>query len=90
MLINALLEIIYLFFSGLMGAIQLVQLPASTAQLFADFLHWISTGVAFCNSFIHPVYIYSLLSFLLLFNAAVNGYHFIMWILKKLPFFNIQ
>lgn len=90
MLIQALLVLVKTLLTGFLAGLEFVTLPASVASFFLRFIDLIASGASFVNAFIHPTYVYSLLAFLLALDACVEGYHFIMWILKKIPFFNIQ
>lgn len=90
MLIQALLTFVKVLLIGFLSGLEFVTLPSSLASFFLRFIDLIASGASFVNAFIHPTYVYSLLAFLLGLDACVEGYHFILWILKKIPFFNIS
>lgn len=90
MLVQALLTLILGLFTVFLSGFQLGSFPASVASFMLDFIDWLVTGVTFVNAWIDTTYVYTLLMFLLAFGAAVDGYHALMWVLKKIPFLNIK
>lgn len=90
MIINACLVIITAFLRLLLTPLTLITFPASVASVMARFLLILAEGTKFVSAFFHPAYVGGLLAFVVSVNLFMNGYRLIMWILRKIPFLNIE
>lgn len=90
MIINALFLLIKGLLRLLLSPLTLITFPASVASVVARFIEIIAEGSKFVSAFFHPSYVGGLLAFVISVAAFMNGYRFIMWILRKIPIFNID
>lgn len=90
MLINAVLAVIAAVLRALLLPIRLIEFPAQFSAVVLTIIAKIAEGAAILNAYVDEVYLGVLFSFLLAVLALVNGYRFIRWFLKKIPFLGID
>lgn len=90
MLINMLLELIYGVFSVLTSPINIPSFPDGVQQAMAQFLEYLSFGVAILANYTHLSYLLALFGIVVAVEVGIMLYHFVMWILKKIPMLSIR
>lgn len=90
MIIYALLELLVHFLGVLLYPFRMAMFPASVAEKVLILIQYISQGMQIVKTFCHWSYISGLLSFIFSMEILVSGYHFIMWVLRKIPFLGID
>ena len=85
-LINLLISLIKFCFSWL----NIPAFPAEFTQIIDDFLDLIFDNVSLLGFFIRPTTLQILIPALIVVLNFDKVYHFVMWILKKIPFLNIE
>lgn len=90
MLIEIILNFILLVFRAAFATIQIEHLPSDIQTVFATLTAYLIDGARVVCAYIHVPYITALLAFVIAMNAVLNGYRFLMWVLRKLPFLGID
>lgn len=90
MIIELCLNLVAALLRVLLLPFQIAQLPATFASTFLTFSTYVIEGFRVVAAYIDTVYIGTLFSFVFSVSALMNGYRFVMWILKKIPFLNIK
>lgn len=90
MIVEALLGLIAWILEFVLLPLEIQELPETFVTVVASILSYIVQGVSILCVYIHPVYIGALLAFVISFNAAINAYRLILFIVKKIPFLNIK
>lgn len=85
-LINLLLSLIKFCFSWL----NLPAFPEEFTDLIGDFLDLIFDNVSLLGFFIRPTTLQILIPALIVVLNFDKVYHFVMWIIRKIPFLNIE
>ena len=90
MIVEALLGLIAWILEFVLLPLEIEELPQTFATVAASILSYIVQGVSILCAYIHPVYIGALLAFVISFNAAINAYRLVLFIVKKIPFLDIK
>ena len=85
-LINLLLSLIKFCFSWL----NLPAFPEEFTDIIGDFLDLIFDNVSLLGFFIRPTTLQILIPALIVVLNFDKVYHFVMWIIRKIPFLNID
>lgn len=90
MIIKALMTLLYNVFSALTSAIHIPQLPDELHSFISDFMEYLQTGLQILAVYTHLEYLLVLIGIVVLIDAAMLIYHFVMWVLKKIPMLGIE
>lgn len=90
MLINAVLAVLILFLRALLLPLKIASFPVQVSATVLTIIAKLEEGAAIVNAYVDETYLGILFGFLLLVIGLVNGYRFIRWILKKIPFLGID
>lgn len=90
MIIKALLELLYKVFSTLTSAISIPQLPEEVAGFLEEFIGYLVTGMQILAVFTHFEYLLLLIGIVVAIDVGMLIYHFVMWVIKKIPMLGIE
>lgn len=90
MLGNALLNIALWIVELILNAIEFASLPTQAGTVFMTALAYIIDGFAILNAYFDLTYIFSLLSFIILWDSVKMMYDIFFWVMRKVPFLNIR
>lgn len=90
MIVHALLNIVLGFFSVLLLPLSFFEFPESVLEVIEGCIVYIGDGFRILAFYTHFFYLLDLLAIVLAVEALIKSYHFIMFILKKIPFLNIH
>ena len=90
MIIEALMNVIYMLFELLTSPISIPSLPVGVQDVITGALDFISVGVAFLANYCDIGYLVTLFGVILAVDAGMLIYKFVMWVLKKIPMIGIQ
>lgn len=90
MLIEILCNLILAVLRVLLLPIQIEGLPEDVRTVFATLVAYLIDGSRVVCAYIHVPYISALLAFVIALSALVNGWRFIKWVLRKIPFINVE
>lgn len=90
MLIEILCNMILAVLRVLLLPIQIEGLPEDVRTVFATLVAYLIDGSRVVCAYIHVPYISALLAFVIALSALVNGWRFIKWVLRKIPFINVE
>lgn len=93
MIIKLCMELVVAVLRVLFSGIALV-VPADKWQavqtVMSDVYSYLESGAGVLAAYTHFTYLCNLLSLVILFKAFLFGYHLIMWILRKIPYFHVS
>ena len=91
MIIEALLNLIIKLFTGLLSFVNIPQIPESTIENVSNTLNTIIEKAAPLIDLVIPYNVAkSLLIVVVAIEVAIPLYHFVMWVLKKIPMLSIR
>lgn len=90
MIIELLLNVVYALLSILTLPITFPQIPDKVLEIIATSLDYITTGIAIVSVYIDIEYLLLLFGIVFAFDIAIQSYHVVMWIIKKIPILNIK
>ncbi len=90
MIIKMLLDVLYSVFSVLTAPINIPQFPAEVQTAIDTMLGYISAGVGILANYTHLGYLLTLFGLVIAVDIGIMLYHFVMWILKKIPMLSIR
>lgn len=93
MIIKLCMELVVAVLRVLLSGIALV-VPAdkweTVQDVMSDVYGYLEQGAGVLASYTHFTYLCNLLSIVILFKAFLWGYHVIMWILRKIPYWGVR
>lgn len=90
MIIELLLTAFFNIISLLFAPINIPSIPDDVFSYIETFISYIATGKAILATFAPIDYFLILFGIVIVIEAAILIYHFVMWILKKIPMVNIK
>lgn len=90
MIIESLMKIILKVISVLTKAINIPSLPESVTGYMDTALDYIGTGVQFLAVYVNLEYLLVLFGIILAIDIGLGIYHFVMWIIKKIPMLGVS
>ena len=89
MIIELLLEVVYNLLSLLL-IFKIPQLPQTALDYIDTAFDYLTAGAGLLANYTPLEYLLSLFGILLLVDVGINVYHFVMWIVKKIPMLGIK
>lgn len=89
MIIEMLLDLIYNIFN-LMLVFEIPRLPDGVTGFVEQAFDYIVSAVGIVANYTHMEYLLTLFAVIIAIDVAIAIYHFIMWILKKIPMLGIE
>lgn len=90
MIIELFLNVLYAIFSILTLPINLPNLPSDIYQYLTEAFSYMSAGAGIVANYAPLAYIMVLFGVILAIDVGINVYHFVMWVLKKIPLAGIS
>lgn len=90
MILKLLLDLIYSIFNILTLPINIPELPSTIVPTLQEYFQYIINGVSLLDNFIHIGYALTLLGIIIAIDIGVSLYHFIMWIIRKIPMLSMS
>lgn len=90
MIIELLLTAFYNIISLLFSPINIPRIPDDVFSYIETFISYIATGKAILSQFVPIDYFLILFGIVVVIESAILIYHFVMWILKKIPMVGIK
>lgn len=90
MIVDSLLGLISSFLSLLLAPITIPALPEGVASLLQQAAVYFGDGLGIFAAFTHFNFIMTLFGIVVLIDAAMLVYKFIVWLLKKIPMASIE
>lgn len=90
MIITMIMDVIYAVFSLLTAPINIPSFPDSIDAVLAQFIEYISFGAGILANYTHLGYLLTLFGVVIAVDVGIMLYHFVMWILKKIPMLSIR
>lgn len=89
MIVQLLAELIY----GLMNVLLILDIPdipPEVANYINSFFDYLSAGVGILANYVPLGYLLTLFGIILAVDVGITLYHFIMWVLKKIPMIGVS
>ena len=90
MLFQGLLNVLLWLFDAVLDMLDIPTFELDVAGIVAQLVAYISVGVKILKAYTPYTFMLVLLGIVILIRAFEILYHFIMWVLRKLPFVNIN
>lgn len=90
MIIKALLDLLYGVFAVLTLPINIPALPDGAIAAITNVTQYIVTGVAILGTYVDISYLWTLFMLVISIDIGIGVYRFVMYILRKIPFFGIK
>lgn len=90
MIIKGLLEVLLKAFSALTSAINIPQLPEEVHGYIETLLGYIKVGISILANYTHIEFLLVLFGLVLAVDVGIAVYHFVMWVLRKIPMLGIE
>lgn len=84
MIIEMIITALYNIFNLLL-VFEIPQLPASAMEYVTTLFDYLVVGAGLLNNYVPLGYLLVLFGVLLAVDAAILIYHFVMWIIRKIP-----
>lgn len=85
MIVEAIITAVLAIFSGLFSLFNIPSMPEGVQEVIADFIGYLSAGIALLANYVDMNYLLTLFTTVCLLEGAILIYHFIMWIVRKIP-----
>lgn len=90
MIINALMIVLLGVFSALTMVIKIPSMADGVKEVLAIALDYITSGVAIVANYTNFSYLLSLFTIVMIADAGIMVYKFVMWVLRKIPVLGIE
>lgn len=90
MIIEYLMNLLLKLFSLLTSAINIPRLPEQVASFMEQALGYIQTGVQLLACYTNLEYLLVLFGLIIGIDVGIAIYHFVMWVLRKIPMLGIS
>lgn len=90
MIVEALMNLLLNVFTLLTSAISIPKMPEEVSTYLADFLEYIEVGIQIVATYTHIEYLLVLFGIIIAIDVGLAVYHFVMWVLKKIPMLGIS
>ena len=90
MIIETLLDVLYTIFDFLTTPINIPALPTDVFGYFDTAMSYLQSGYKLLNNWLPITYFVVLYGIILAVDGGIKVYHFVMWVLKKIPMLGIQ
>lgn len=90
MIIELFLEVLYNIFNLLTSAINIPQLPSGISNFLNQAFEYIGAGVGILANYCNITYLISLLGIIIGIDIGIAVYHFVMWVIRKIPVASIS
>lgn len=90
MIIQIILDAIIKLFTLLTTPIDIPELPTSVSLLILDMMDYVQAGAGILANYTDLGYLLVLFGIIVGIDVGIKIYHFIMWIIKKIPMLGIQ
>lgn len=90
MIIKALLDLLYGVFALLTAPINIPGLPDQAFQAVSNVTKYMLTGFAIVGAYVDINYLWTLFKLILAVDIGIGLYKFVMFIIRKIPFFGIS
>lgn len=90
MIISLLLDALYNVFNLLTSAIDIPNFPIEAEEYFDAFISYLQAGAGIVANYTPLPYLLLLFGIILAVDIGIKIYHFVMWVLKKIPFLGMS
>lgn len=89
MIVMALLDVLYRLLDLLL-ILDIPSLPTEVANYVTQFFDYLAMGAGILSNYAPLGYLLILLGVILAVDSGILIYHFVMWVLKKVPMLGVQ
>ena len=90
MILEGLLSVIQTLLEALLAPIHIPDLPATVENVISQAMTYLLDGLGIFAAFTHYQFLMALLAIVVIIEAAMLVYKFVLWILKKIPVAGIE
>lgn len=90
MIIQLLLDCIYALFYALTAVIDIGLTPVEAYSVIFDVKMVLASGISVLSNYVDLSYLFVLFGIVLAVDSGLFIYHFVMWIIKKIPMLGVE
>lgn len=90
MIIEGLLNVLYNVFSALTSAISIPAMPADISTYLSTFTSYLKVGLQILAVYTPLSYLLTLFGIVVGIELGLKIYHFVMWVIKKIPMLGVS
>lgn len=90
MIITGLLSLLLAFLGLLLSPLSLLPIPEGVQSVLTTGIGYLMNGFEIIAAYTHFSYLLTLFTFVISMEIALFGYKVVMWIIRKIPFFNVS
>ncbi len=90
MLIELILDALYGIFSVLTAPINIPRLPESVHGFLDTAFGYLQSGAGIVANYVDLTFLLAIFGIILTVDIGIHLYHFVMWILRKIPMLSIE
>lgn len=90
MIIELILDALFAVFNILTTPINIPSFPDSATEVIDSAMEYITAGGGILANYVNLTYLFTLFSIILAIDVGVALYHFVMWVIRKIPMANMS
>lgn len=90
MIIEALMQVVYLIFAALTSVISIPALPEGVTSFMSEFLLYLQMGLGLLANYCDLGYLLTLFGVVVAVDVGIMLYKFVMWIIRKIPMLGLS
>lgn len=90
MIIEALMQVVYLIFAALTSVIAIPSLPDGVMGFMSEFLTYLQMGLGLLANYCDLGYLLTLFGIVVAVDVGILLYKFVMWIIRKIPMLGLS
>lgn len=90
MIISGAMDVLFTIFEFLTRPINIPPLPTEIQSYMSKFFDYLETGAGVLANYVPLSYFFILFGVILAVDVGVQIYHFIMWLIRKIPFLGMS
>ena len=90
MIIELLLDLIYVIFYILTTPINIPSLPTEISSYISTIIEYVGVGVGILSNYCHLSYLLTLFGIVIAIEIGIGVYNIVMFVIKKIPMLNIS
>lgn len=90
MLIEMILDVLYGIFNTLTSPIDIPSFPTSVKTYIIEAMDYLEAGAGIIANYVNLSFFVTVFAIIMAVDIGIHLYHFVMWILRKIPFLGIE
>lgn len=90
LIVKGLFQLVLALLRALTAVLGIPSFPEAVIEVYYDVIEYLVTGIAILANYFDVLFLFSLWGLIAIVDLAIVVYHFVMWVLKKLPLLGIK